>query len=75
MNARPPSSLPTTEPSQRQLEIAALVAQGKSNKQIAAELAISTQTVKNQLTDVFDRLGCVNRAALAVWYVTQDLGR
>ncbi len=55
--------------SPREREIAALVATGASNKEIARELAISTKTVKNTLTKVFDKTGARSRTELAVQLV------
>lgn len=40
--------------SQHEPEIAALVAAGASNKEIARQLALSIKTVKNVLTKVFE---------------------
>ncbi len=41
----------------RQREMAALVAKGRSNKEIAGELGITVGTVKVTLSDVYRRLG------------------
>ena len=46
-------------------QVAALVAAGKTNRQVAAELFISTQTVKANLSRVFRTLDVQNRAELA----------
>lgn len=48
----------------RETEIVALVAAGRSNDEIAAELAISPRTVKRHLENVFAKLGVPNRAGL-----------
>ncbi len=50
----------------RESEIAALVATGASNKEIANQLAISIKTVKNTLTGIFDKTGVRSRTELAV---------
>ena len=47
--------------SERELEILRLVAQGKSNKEIASELFISVNTVKVHLAKIFQRLGVASR--------------
>jgi DNA-binding NarL/FixJ family response regulator len=47
---------------QRQAEILCLIAAGKANKQIAAELSIAEDTVKTLVKEIFVRLGAVNRA-------------
>lgn len=53
----------------REQEIAALVATGASNKQIAYHLAISEKTVKNTLTRVFVKTATQSRTQLAVRWV------
>ena len=59
---------------QRQREIAALVATGASNKEIARELTISIKTVKNILTRVFAKTGTRSRTELAVRLVQSRYG-
>jgi DNA-binding NarL/FixJ family response regulator len=49
----------------RQLEIAQLVARGRSNREIAAALFLSEKTVENHLARAFAKLGVNSRAALA----------
>jgi DNA-binding NarL/FixJ family response regulator len=46
---------------QRQSEVVALAADGLSNREIAASLFISTETVKDYLSQAFARLGVRNR--------------
>lgn len=53
----------------RQWEVAALVAQGYSNKEIAAKLVLSPGTVANHVEAILRRLRLHNRAQLAAWYV------
>jgi DNA-binding CsgD family transcriptional regulator len=48
----------------RELQIAALVAEGMVNKQIAAELQISEWTVSTHLRRMFAKLGVDTRAAM-----------
>ena len=55
--------------SPRQKEIALLVADGASNKEIARQLAISEKTVKNTLTRVFAKTSTLSRTQLAVLIV------
>ncbi len=47
----------------RELEVLALVAQGRSNPEIARELFIGEATVKSHLLHVFDKLGVSDRTA------------
>lgn len=48
----------------RQKQILALLAQGKSNKQIAADLGIALPTVKNHLSALFKRYNATSRLSL-----------
>jgi len=54
--------------SDRQLQIAALVAEGYSNRDIAKELNLTEQIVKNGVHSLFDRLGVWNRVELANYF-------
>lgn len=49
----------------RQLEIARLVAEGATNRQVACQLGISQHTVNTHLRVAFARLGVTRRTALA----------
>jgi DNA-binding NarL/FixJ family response regulator len=49
----------------REWEIASLVAQRKSNKEIARTLQISARTVSTHLSNVFEKLGVDSRGALS----------
>lgn len=51
-------------PSDRQLEIARLVAQGLTSKEVAAGLIVSARTVDNHLAAVYRKLGLSSRAEL-----------
>jgi DNA-binding CsgD family transcriptional regulator len=53
------------ELSEREREIAGLVAGGQSNKQVAATLYLSEKTIENALTRVYAKLGVRTRAQLA----------
>jgi len=62
--------------SAREREVLVLVAQGTSNREIAAELFISEATVKTHLTHIYAKLGVKDRsAAVAVGYDRGILGR
>lgn len=45
----------------RELEVLQLLAQGKANKQIALDLAISEHTVKFHVSSIYNKLGAANR--------------
>ena len=49
----------------RELEIASVVARGKSNKAAAKELAISARTVSTHLSNIYQKLGVGSRMELA----------
>jgi len=57
----------------RELEIVAAIAVGQSNKVIARKLAISEQTVKHHLTNIFDKLGVYGRLELAIFAANHEL--
>ena len=59
--------------SQREREIAALVAQGLKNKGIAEKMFITEQTVKNHLHTIFDKLGVSDRLELARYALHHNL--
>ena len=54
----------------RELDIVRAVAEGLSNKEIAAKLFISEGTVKNYITTILSKEGLSHRTALAVYYLT-----
>jgi DNA-binding NarL/FixJ family response regulator len=51
----------------REREIARLIAGGRSNKAIAAELVISPATVARHVANIMAKLGFRNRAQIAAW--------
>ena len=51
----------------RERQIAHLVAQAKSNKEIAFELHLTPGTVKEYMCNIFRKLGMRNRTELALW--------
>ena len=52
--------------SNREREIASLIADGLSNKEIASDLFIAEKTVKFHNTNIFKKVGVVSRAQLIV---------
>ena len=50
---------------QREREVALLVADGLRSREVAERLAIAPQTVKSHLKTIFDKLGVRNRVELA----------
>jgi HD-GYP domain-containing protein (c-di-GMP phosphodiesterase class II) len=60
---------------QRELEILLVLARGKSNQQIAADLSISAKTVGNHVQHVYEKTGVRSRAAATLWAFEHDLVR
>ncbi len=58
---------------QREVAVLKLVAQGKSNGQIAQALSLSEKTVTNHLTHIFNKTACDNRAAATAFAIRQGL--
>jgi DNA-binding NarL/FixJ family response regulator len=56
------------ELSERETEVAKLVAQGKSNQEIADILSITVRTVKAHMTSIFSKTGLRDRLALALHF-------
>ncbi len=52
--------------SEREIQVARLVAEGAANKEIAARLAITERTVKAHLTAIFEKLGVRDRLQLSL---------
>ena len=50
------------EPSGRELEVLALIAKGRSNKEIATALGVSDETVKTHVSNVMQKLHAQDRA-------------
>jgi predicted ATPase/DNA-binding CsgD family transcriptional regulator len=56
----------------RQAEVARLIADGLSNKQIAACLVISEHTVDSHIRNIMTKLGCRSRAQIAAWVASRN---
>lgn len=54
--------------SYREWQILELLANGKSNKEIAEQLAIAVHTIEKHLSHIFKKLGVKNRAGAGQWY-------
>ncbi|MEO7838962.1 MAG: tetratricopeptide repeat protein [Anaerolineales bacterium] len=57
----------------REREVAAQIAQGKSNQAIAVELFVGLKTVEAHVTRILSKLGFTSRAQIAGWAVAKGL--
>ncbi|HET9905008.1 MAG TPA: LuxR C-terminal-related transcriptional regulator, partial [Anaerolineales bacterium] len=57
----------------REREVARLVAEGNSNREIAESLFLSERTVENHVGNILMKLGFDSRAQVAVWAVEKGL--
>jgi len=69
-NSSQPNLLESLTP--RELEIARAIASGKSNKEISTILFLSEGTVKNYVTNIFDKLQLNNRTEVALFMNKHD---
>ncbi|MGY1495855.1 ATP-binding protein [Streptomyces sp. QTS52] len=58
----------TTPLTQREKQVAALVAQGRSNQQIASALSLSARTVEFHVKNILAKLAFGRRAQIAAWW-------
>ncbi|MGY4103875.1 helix-turn-helix domain-containing protein, partial [Nocardia sp. R16R-3T] len=65
---------PFVELTKRERQVADLVAQGLTNKQIAAKLVISPRTADGHVEHILTKLGFTSRAQMAAW-ITEDAER
>lgn len=65
--------LPRQELSGRETEVLQLVAEGKSNKEIAAALGLSDGTVRIHLSHIFEKLGVHDRTQAAMQAVQRGI--
>ena len=66
-----PSSAPDrlTRLSPQERAILPLLAEGKTNKEIAASLRLSDKTIKNYLANIFDKLQVRRRTEAVSWFI------
>lgn len=60
--------------SRRELEVARMVAQGLTNREIGTRLFISERTVDGHLEHIREKLGVKSRAQVAAWVIRADAG-
>ena len=57
---------------QRETDVARLIAEGLTNKEIGARLFISERTVETHVRNIMNKLGFSSRAQIAGWIATPD---
>ena len=57
----------------REREVAALIAQGKSTREIAEALVVSERTVESHVANIMFKLGVRSRSQIAVWAAEKGL--
>ena len=58
---------------EREREVAVLIAQGKSSRAIADELIVSERTIEKHIERIKSKLGCTSRVQIATWVVEKGL--
>jgi two-component system, NarL family, nitrate/nitrite response regulator NarL len=64
---------PASRLTERELQVIAAILEGATNKDIGKTFGLSEQTVKNHLSNIFDKLGVSNRLELALYAVHHRL--
>lgn len=68
------SNIPEGIFTDRELEIATLIAKGLSNREIASTLFMSEGTIKNYISTILDKTGLEHRTQIAIYYLTGEKG-
>jgi two-component system, NarL family, response regulator LiaR len=71
---RPPPPDPLKPLSPREREVLALIARGRSNRQIARDLAIGEQTVKTHVRSILTKLSLQDRVQAAIFALRHQPG-
>jgi pimeloyl-ACP methyl ester carboxylesterase/DNA-binding CsgD family transcriptional regulator len=58
----------------RQLQVVALIAEGRTNRQIAEQLGIEERSAEGHVERIRDRLGVTSRAEVAAWWGRRTAG-
>jgi NarL family two-component system response regulator LiaR len=72
--SRPSDRPPTPEPlTEREVEVLQVVARGKSNQEIAAELTISEATVRTHVSNILGKLHLASRTQATLYALREGL--
>lgn len=81
VSSPPPSAVPSAEArggkgpvlSRRERQVAVLVAQGRTNREIAGHLGITEKTAGVHVQHILNKLGVNSRAQIAAWAAARGL--
>lgn len=65
----------TKEMNEREKEILNLIAQGYTNKEISKKIYIAEQTVKNYVSDIYNKIGIHDRAQVSILAIKAGIGQ
>jgi NarL family two-component system response regulator LiaR len=72
--AQPPKQPPTLDPlTVRELDVLRLIAQGKSNREIAEDLVLAELTVRTHVSNILGKLHLANRTQAALYALKEGL--
>jgi NarL family two-component system response regulator LiaR len=72
--SHPPQQPPTPDPlTERELEVLRLIAQGKSNQEIAEQLVITEHTVRTHVSNILSKLHLASRTQAALYALKEGL--
>jgi non-specific serine/threonine protein kinase len=71
--ATPPPQFPHAQLSPRERDVLRLIAEGRSDREIATALSIGVRTVHTHVTGILNKLGVSSRTAAAAYAVRHDL--
>ena len=63
----------TNTANEREREVAALMAQGQTNGEIAQALVVTKRTVETHIRNILDKLGFSSRTQVIVWAIERGL--
>jgi NarL family two-component system response regulator LiaR len=72
--SQPPQKPPTLDPlTERELDVVRLIAQGKSNREIADQLVITELTVRTHVSNILSKLHVASRTQAALYALKEGL--
>jgi DNA-binding NarL/FixJ family response regulator len=71
-HSAPPAESKTESLSPQEQKVLALLAEGQTNKEIAAVLGLSDKTVRNYLSNIFQKLQVSRRSQAAAIYARRS---